>query len=79
MSNYTVWDIEANNLVGDFTTEEEALQTVRELLDAFGDEFAEELQLGGRDDADRVLPFLSGSALVRRVRSSRHPALSPIG
>jgi len=78
MGNYTVWDIEANNLVGDFATEEEALQTVRELLDAFGDGFAEELQLGGRDDTDRVLPFLSGSALAKRARSSRHPALSPV-
>jgi len=79
MSNYTVWDIEAFFFDGDGAPREEALQTVRELLDAFGDEFAEELQLGGRDDADRVLPFLSGGALVRRVRSSRHPALSPIG
>ncbi len=67
MSQYHLWDVEANNLLGDYETEEEALRSVKELLDTFGADFADEIVLGGRDAHDNVLPSLAGADLAKRA------------
>ncbi len=67
MRTYSVWDVETNNLIGHYTTEREALRSVKEFLDTFGPEYAEELSLGGRDEQDRPLPRLAGAALAERA------------
>ncbi len=67
MRHYHLWDIEANNLLGHFETEREALRSVKELLETFGADYAKEIVLGGRDENDDVLPPLAGADLARRA------------
>lgn len=57
-------------MVGHYTNERDALRLVRDLLDTYGDEYASDLQLGGRDNADRIIPPLGGSELIARVRET---------
>ena len=66
---YDLWDIDTGNLHGNFSTEEEALDLVRTLVAAFGAEFAEDLQLGGRDDAGQPFAPIGGAALLRRAKT----------
>ncbi len=72
---YDLWDIETNNAVGRFDSEAEALDVVRTLLDAFGDAYADELQLGGEDGFGRSFLPLGGAALVALAR--RHEMTQP--
>ena len=67
MCRYHLWDVETNNLLGDYETEEEALRSVKELLDIFGVDYAKEIVLGGRDENDTVLPPLAGMDLMNRA------------
>jgi len=73
---YDVWDVETNNAVGRFETEAAALETVRILLDAYGDAYADELQFGGEDDLGRAVPAVGGEDLVAlaRRRDMKQPA-----
>ena len=71
MAHYDVWDTDTNNMVGHYTNEMDALRLVRDLLDSYGDAYADDLQLGGRDNADRILPPLGGAELVIRTGSAR--------
>ena len=64
---YDLWDIDTGNLHGNFSTEKEALELVRTLVDAFGEAFTEDLQLGGCDDAGRPIAPLRGAALLKRA------------
>jgi hypothetical protein len=73
MRTYSLWDVEANNLLGHYTTEPEALRTVNELLDTFGLEYADEIVLGGRDEYDRPLRPIGGEALAQLARRSGQP------
>ncbi len=72
---YDLWDIETNNAVGRFGSETEALDVVRTLLEAFGDAYADELQLGGEDGFGRSLVPVGGAALVALAR--RHGVTQP--
>jgi|GEM_PF-1065972 len=67
MRNYSVWDVEANNLLGHYMTEREALRSVKDLLDTFGREYVDELALGGRDEHDRPIKPIGGTALAKRA------------
>ena len=67
MRQYHLWDMETNNLLGHYETEEEALRSVKELLDTFGVAYAKKLVLGGRDENDDVLPPLAGTDLAGRA------------
>ena len=71
MRHYHLWDVEANNLLGDYETEEDALRAVKELLETFGVAFAMEIVLGGRDESDGVLPPLAGTELAERAMGVR--------
>jgi len=74
MRHYHLWDVEANNLLGHFETEEEALRSVKELLETFGVSYAEEIVLGGRDEHDDVLPPLAGTELADRTMGAQSVA-----
>ena len=74
MISYDLWDVDTGNNLGHFGSEEEALERVRALLDAYGDAYAEELHLGAQDQDGRPIPSLSGAALARAARAAQ-PAL----
>ncbi len=66
---HDLWDVEAGFYFGRFETEDEALNMVRELIDANGEDYADALELGAPDDpAERRSGFGSGSELVERAR-----------
>ncbi len=71
MAHYDVWDTDTNNVVGHYTSEDDALRFVRDLLDTYGDAYADDLQLGGRDNADRIFPPLGGAGLVAKARTAK--------
>lgn len=74
---YDLWDLDTANLHGNFSTEEEALALVRTLVDAFGEEFAEDLQLGGCDDAGQPITPLRGAALLKRAKAHDKVSMAP--
>lgn len=70
MAYYDIWDTDTNNMVGHYSTEAEALRLVRDLLETYGDDYANDLQFGGRDNADCVIPPLGGLELVAKAREA---------
>lgn len=68
MATYDVWDVDTGNNLGHFEREEEALRLVCALTDRYGEAYADDLQLGGRDEHGDILPPLSGRLLVERAR-----------
>jgi hypothetical protein len=68
MTYFNLIDTETSNVIGRYDSEQDALRLVEELLETHGEEFVRELQLGGRDEAGRVLPVVDGDELVRRAR-----------
>ena len=67
---YDLWDVDSGNNLGHFASEAEAFERVRVLLDAYGEAYAEDLQLGGQDEEGRLVPPLAGAALARRAREA---------
>jgi hypothetical protein len=64
---YSQWDIQANRYLGRFEDERQALELVRTLVNHYGPDYAEILDLGfASDTVDEVEP-LSGAALLARV------------
>ena len=66
---YDLWDVEIKKYLGRFETEAEALALVRGLLDANGDDYAADLELGAVEDefGERNL---TGVALAQRARAA---------
>ena len=63
---YDLWDVELGKQLGSYTTEAEALRLARMLIDAYGDEYAADLELAVEDGS---CPNLTGAALVERARA----------
>ena len=64
---FDLWDVEAGFYFGRFDGITSALDFVRGLLGANGDDYADVLELGSVDDTTGNL-HLSGAALVERAR-----------
>ena len=62
---YDLWDVELGKQFGSFRTETEALRLVRLMIDAYGEEYAADLDQAGPG----LEPNLTGAALVERARS----------
>jgi len=84
MATYELWNTNSSNLVGTFSSEEEALRAVREALECYGASYVDSLALGcensrgksrliasGRALADRATGRLMESSHRRSVKSSR--------
>jgi hypothetical protein len=61
---YELWDTCSGNVIGTFSTKEEALAIVRGTVELHGEAFAEPLLLGQEDKAGRSRPIAEGKALV---------------
>src|SRR5262245_36317608 len=65
---YTLWDTETSNSFGAFEDEKEVLALVRTLVDHYGEQYADDLGLGRVTDEGKILPPLSGIALITRAK-----------
>ena len=66
VERFELWDVDAGNLIGAYTTEVEALVEVRGLLAENGAEYAADLALARRwTDGGQMI--VEGADLVRRV------------
>ena len=65
--NYELWDVETGNCLGWFTAEDEALAFVRSLLDRYGTNYADALELGTEDAQGNFLGSSSGASLIARA------------
>lgn len=61
---YELWDTCSGNVVGTFTTKEEALAIVRDAVALHGEAFAKWFLLGQEDKAGRSRRIAEGKALV---------------
>jgi hypothetical protein len=68
---YELWDVDAGNIVGRFTSKAEALAEVRGLLVVNGAAYADDLSLGHRHANGGEL-VAEGAALVR-LAEAEHP------
>ncbi len=64
---YDLWDTQSGNMIGTFDSESEALSVVRDLIADFGNEFADELDLGWIAPDGRSRSTASGAALLERA------------
>lgn len=64
--------------MGTYRTEAEALGVVRLLVDAYGTDYAELLDLGYSDEQGEASSIASGSTLLDRVRSLAAEPVSPV-
>ncbi len=76
---YELWHLASGNLLEDFATESEAIEAVREYLEANGVEMLRELSLSAvptdADDAHAALPpTLAGEELAARIGIRRGAA-----
>ncbi len=67
---YDLWDVDTGNSLGTYETEAEALAVVRVLVDAYGLDYANDLDLGYSDEHGEVRSLATGSALLDRVRAT---------
>jgi hypothetical protein len=65
---FDLWDTDSGNCLGSFATQDEALAIVAALLDANGDRYADDLDLGHVDEEDRFRRIATGSALAAMAR-----------
>ncbi len=65
---YELWDTEFNNLLADFSTEEEALAVVRKGVEARGVEAIAPLALGYEDEDGETHFIAAGVALAERAQ-----------
>jgi len=61
---YDVWDVASGNCIGTFDTQDEALEMVAGLLEANGDNYADDLDLGYTED-DHFRMIASGLPLMK--------------
>ena len=67
---FELWDIETANLVGDYPTEEAALDVVRTSIREHGPEAVAALALAYEDDAGETRPIVAGAALMERAQGA---------
>ncbi len=76
---YDLWDVESGNCIGTFDTQDEALAIVAVLLDANGNDYADDLDLG-YTHGDQFQPIATGAPLVAlALEAARHGMLTPAG
>ena len=74
---YELWDVDAGNIIGSFATKEESLAVVDRLLEAYGQDYAENLDLSLRDDSGSSRVVASGDVLIAMLeRTDARPAES---
>lgn len=61
---FTLWDLDDANLIGSFTTESAALETVRWSVEVHGLDSMLNVGLGKADDTGRTVAVAEGSALI---------------
>lgn len=66
---YVVWDVETGNLIGDFSTKDEALSLVRELLADNTPDYVDALSLGCTDDDGETRLVAEGQQLASMARA----------
>lgn len=64
---FELWDVETNKYLGRFEDERDALVLVRTLVEQYGPEYADRLDLGATTGKDASLEPLSGAALCART------------
>lgn len=74
-TSYELWDLESGNAVGWFTTLDEGLDTVRHLLDAYGRNYAHDLDLSQREGDGPAVTVAAGDKLIEMVE---HAALKQV-
>ena len=64
---YELWDLDSGNLIGSYETEHEALEVLRNAIDAYGKAYADAVGLGRRDDKGQVQSIAESTALAERA------------
>ncbi|HYI15851.1 MAG TPA: hypothetical protein VEX37_10705 [Thermomicrobiales bacterium] len=67
---YEIWDTETGNLIGEFSTEEEALLLVRHAVDDWGAHAAASLVMGYGQNNEVASQLIEGEALIQRALSA---------
>lgn len=67
--HYQLWDLVSGNLLGSYTTEEEALRWVRRYLEDEGPEYVADLALDGPNDRDERVIIAQHHDLIRRCQA----------
>jgi hypothetical protein len=67
---YELWDVNAGNIIGAFATKEDTLAVVDRLLEAYGQDYAEILDLTFRDDSGSSQVVASGVGIVTMLNGS---------
>ncbi|MGH2560412.1 MAG: hypothetical protein ACRDJH_15225 [Thermomicrobiales bacterium] len=78
-TTYELWDIETGNIVGDFSTADDALKVVQGLLDSYGPDYASDLTLSGRDGTNDARVIASGQQLVDMLERHGWHNSTPVG
>jgi hypothetical protein len=63
-TTFELWDIDSGNVVGSFSTEEDALEVVATLLQSYGRDYARQLALGRRDGIAPLQIVSAGEELL---------------
>ena len=66
-NRYEIWDLQTRNLVGVFTTEDEALELVRNAIEDWGQDAASSLAMGIGEIDDVAHHVVDGDALIQRA------------
>lgn len=67
---YELWDLDSGNIIGDFDSEADALQVVRDLLEVNEPDFADALSLGWNGDDGAFAIVAEGAALAERAQAA---------
>ncbi len=67
---YEIWDTETGNLIGEFATEDEALDLVRYAIEDWGMDAAASLVMGYGEDNSVASQVIEGRALLERALSA---------
>jgi len=71
---FELWDLDSGNLMGSFSSESEALELLRNAIEAYGVSYVGSVALGRRDAEGKVESIAEGSALAGRVVSLKAPS-----
>jgi hypothetical protein len=74
---FELWDVNTANTIGTFATTEEAVDAVTNLLDAYGPDYAKELNLTRRLGDEQAQIVAEGKQLIAMV-STRRASLSEL-
>lgn len=77
-TSFELWDVEAANIVGKFTTKKEAIDVVAGLLDAYGPDYADELSLIRRTGDEPAQVVVEGEELLA-LATAQPTSLSEVG